>query len=658
MSASYDDPEFNAHLLSPGGFFHIDLLYAPLFDIYFAGISERGLFVSMDRGTSWRDLTTLRGWGLGLPDGSEMRRISLATRDRFIWALVLKKPFPKDKEKAFELFQSDDGGHFWTSQPLLVADAPLPFKGALMYVAAPPNSNTLLVATEHLYRRDDFQDPTSQWAKIEHNIHGDQHVIAFAGAVSWYVGDDGGAWATTDRGDHWNSLNLDLHTLEFFSATADSADSGPYAGGMNDNGPALTGGNPAWSQLATGDGAYVLADPRESGAFFMSETNGDIFHVRLSAPRDLKHVIGLGNLNRASGFLPPFELLPTDPRLYASGGFPGFDFKASRILLAGANNPWLVAFNPDAADRNTIAVQLTCAINGIVHYIAPVPGDPMTAYLTAGSALYRLSNISFAGNATVAWIRGESEDPNNPINGDLLGHLAVSRPGILYLIKVGFVDGQKIFSSADGGNTWTNISGELPNTPLHWVTVDPIDPNFIFVSGDTGIYVAMDGGVEGEEWRRLGSGLPNVPVMQTQISRTRKLIAATYGRGVWALDISNLTGVTGDPVLIQSTWGDQGNFELLVPQGDVIRHYFRNNDERSPAWHFLREFGYPAPPIEKGLTPRAVTFMQSNYRGDGVHGNFEAIVRVSQPIASEPDSLDFWYFDSGQLRWNGSFLLC
>src|SRR5260370_311900 len=125
-AADYFDPEFNTGLLAPGGFFHIDLLYDPLFDSYYAGISRQGLFVSTDRGISWLDIQTLPGWGVGLPDASEMRRVSLAARDRYLWALVLKKPFPQDKESAFELFQSDDGGHLWTSQPLLVPAASPP----------------------------------------------------------------------------------------------------------------------------------------------------------------------------------------------------------------------------------------------------------------------------------------------------------------------------------------------------------------------------------------------------------------------------------------------------------------------------------------------------------------------------------------------------
>jgi hypothetical protein len=52
-----------------------------------------------------------------------------------------------------------------------------------------------------------------------------------------------------------------------------------------------------------------------------------------------------------------------------------------------------------------------------------------------------------------------------------------------------------------------------------------------------------------------------------------------------------------------------------------------------------------------------MTFIQSNFLGDGVHGNFEAIVRVAPPIATEPDHLDFWFLDSKEFKWNGPFPL-
>jgi hypothetical protein len=196
-----------------------------------------------------------------------------------------------------------------------------------------------------------------------------------------------------------------------------------------------------------------------------------------------------------------------------------------------------VAFDP-ASPTNPppAAIRLTNQ-NSVVRYIAPVPGDPASAYFTAGSfvttSLFRLTNISFRGNATVTPII------SGPVNGDVLGHLAVS-PGpqrSLYVVKAGFVDGQKIFKTPDAGNSWLNISGNLPNVPVNWLAIDPDDPNTIYAATNVGVYVAYDGGVEHEQWRTLGKGLPNVPVMQLKITRSRKLIAATYGRGVWSLDL-------------------------------------------------------------------------------------------------------------------------
>jgi hypothetical protein len=114
-----------------------------------------------------------------------------------------------------------------------------------------------------------------------------------------------------------------------------------------------------------------------------------------------------------------------------------------------------------------------------------------------------------------------------------------------------------------------------------------------------------------------------------------------------------IEGVTGDPVMLQGNWGRQGNFEMLVPVGNMIRQYVRDNDAPNFPWHFLREFGYRASPNSLGPTPRSVTFLQSNFKGDGVHGNFEVIVRVAPPIATQPDRLDFWFMDSRTAAWNG-----
>jgi len=126
------------------------------------------------------------------------------------------------------------------------------------------------------------------------------------------------------------------------------------------------------------------------------------------------------------------------------------------------------------------------------------------------------------------------------------------------------------------------------------------------------------------------------------------------GSGTWhgpepviTAEGETVLAVGGDPVMLQSNWGTAGNFEMLVPTGSRVRHYSRDNDSGAAPWHFQHEFGYAARDSVVG-----VTFIQSRYRGDGMHGNFEAVLRVLRGGAA-PAGVDFWWFDSAKLTWNG-----
>ena len=58
----------------------------------------------------------------------------------------------------------------------------------------------------------------------------------------------------------------------------------------------------------------------------------------------------------------------------------------------------------------------------------------------------------------------------------------------LYLIKAGFIDGQKIFKTTDAGKSWINISGNLPNVPMNWITLDPANPGTIYLASNIGVF--------------------------------------------------------------------------------------------------------------------------------------------------------------------------
>ncbi len=113
--------------------------------------------------------------------------------------------------------------------------------------------------------------------------------------------------------------------------------------------------------------------------------------------------------------------------------------------------------------------------------------------------------------------------------------------------------------------------------------------------------------------------------------------------------ISNENGVVqdvaGNLVLIQSSFGDQGNFEVIYPSSNGgIAPLFRDNDASDPAWRRAAPFGQ-----QLGLVDD-VTMIQSNFTTGGGEGNLEVIARVGNELFA------FWRGDTAEtLAWNGPF---
>ena len=91
-----------------------------------------------------------------------------------------------------------------------------------------------------------------------------------------------------------------------------------------------------------------------------------------------------------------------------------------------------------------------------------------------------------------------------------------------------------VWKSTDFGNTWEDISGNIPLGPVNVIREDPIDRNILYVATDVGVYVTKDGG---KTWNVLGSNLPSVYALDLIIHpRDNIVVIATHGRGMWAID--------------------------------------------------------------------------------------------------------------------------
>ncbi|HEX7177872.1 MAG TPA: hypothetical protein VF240_21615, partial [Pyrinomonadaceae bacterium] len=93
-----------------------------------------------------------------------------------------------------------------------------------------------------------------------------------------------------------------------------------------------------------------------------------------------------------------------------------------------------------------------------------------------------------------------------------------------------------VYKTDDGGRTWQNITGNLPQNAYVWVVrEDPKNPRLLYAGTELGLYVSYTGG---GAWSFLGlKNLPHVSVHDIFIHpRENDLILATHGRSVWILD--------------------------------------------------------------------------------------------------------------------------
>jgi photosystem II stability/assembly factor-like uncharacterized protein len=114
--------------------------------------------------------------------------------------------------------------------------------------------------------------------------------------------------------------------------------------------------------------------------------------------------------------------------------------------------------------------------------------------------------------------------------------------GTVYMTQTGRRDDDYqvyIWKSSDFGDTWTDISGNVPVGPVNVIREDPINSNILYLGTDASVYVSKD---SGNSWEVLGD-LPFAYVHDLQIhTRDNMIIIATHGRGMWVMDANHVNG--------------------------------------------------------------------------------------------------------------------
>jgi len=109
--------------------------------------------------------------------------------------------------------------------------------------------------------------------------------------------------------------------------------------------------------------------------------------------------------------------------------------------------------------------------------------------------------------------------------------------GTVYLTQTGRQHddgGVYIWKSTDYGQTWSSLATNIPSGPVNVIREDPVRRDILYAGTDVGVFVTTD---DGRTWQVLGGGLPSAFIFDLIVHpRDHIVVAATHGRGMWALD--------------------------------------------------------------------------------------------------------------------------
>jgi len=485
-----------------------------------------GLWRSTDKGQTWTTVTTFLADSVG-----RMELAVSAAQPQSVWIVGARQ------DGTFSgLWRWDDSTATRMALPAtgVTAVPAVPSRLSfgdqgwynLMLAVDPVDPAVIYLGGVRAYRSANGGQTFTEFAPT---VHVDWHVIEVdpRDPKRILVGNDGGAFLTRDGGVSFQSLNRGLVTsLHYPGLSVHPTDATGVLTGMQDNGTILArNGILQWSGVGGGDGAYTAINPDAPDTYYYSSQNGSMVRVTGLTARGITNGI---DANERRAFIAPFVLDPTRPsRLYFGGT------RLYRTLNEGTN--W-TAISPDLSGGGSSTISA----------IAVAPGDSNVVFVGASSG-----NIRYTRDYGVTWLSPVSNLPTRPVTDFAMDPADPLRT----VVTFGAAGGPHVFITKDGGATWSDITAQLPDVTTQAVAFGP--GGRLFVGNMLGVYESTN---DGQSWTR-NDGMPFIRVTDLVYNaRTNRLVAATYGRGIWAFDFG-----TDAPVLR----GDVNN-DGVVNAADVL----------------------------------------------------------------------------------------
>ena len=414
--------------------------------------------------------------------------------------------------------------------------------------------------------------PTSQTGSGDLTTHPDQQSGIWVpqpdGGVSLVVGNDGGTYVQTvgegeDLTKEWgrgNQQGFDANTLLPYDAEV--AKDGTVTFGLQDNGSGDIRPDGKVIETFGGDGFFTAVDPDNSAVYYNETTFAD---MRVTTDRGMTYdsitppVTGpmFGN---------PFVMDPTDSNHLLTAGpevvetIEGPDTQAALANPGGGfldPGSWVEVFNLDEGNegepRSMSAVELAgaAAYVGFCSTCDIINKDPEEGQIFQNGLATNVGGDEPPAKASPdGWHFAKAE--GLPARYITSIEVDLADPETLYVTLSGYANRQwwpvgafndenpdvgegHVFKSTDAGETFTDITGSLPDVPARWVE---LNQGQLLVGTDIGVFLSNN--TDGGRWAAL-EVLPRVPVtsIDNDPADPNRVVLATYGRGIYEYRFSD-----------------------------------------------------------------------------------------------------------------------